>query len=153
MTVMSEKHVLTVRGSYSNIRQVCEFVIAGAQAAGLNEGAIFHIELACDEACTNIIEHAYGGDDMGNIVVNWWVNSDHFIISFHDNGRAFDPNLIPTPPITELSSTPDLESLKVGGLGIHFMRTLMDEVQYSFHPQTGNTLVMKKQLNGKAEGQ
>jgi serine/threonine-protein kinase RsbW len=148
---MSKKHVLNVRGSYSNIRHVCEFVMAGAEEAGLNEGAIFHVELACDEACTNIIEHAYGGEDLGDIEVNWWVNSNNFTLSFHDNGRAFDPNSVPSPAITELSTTADLENLKVGGLGIHFMRTLMDEVEYSFHPQKGNTLVMKKQIDEKAE--
>ncbi len=148
---MSKKHVLNVRGSYDNIRQVCEFVVAGAEKAGLSEGDVFHVELACDEACTNIIEHAYGGENNGDIEVNWWVNSNHFSVSFHDNGRAFDPNNVPIPPITELSTTSDPDNLKVGGLGIYFMRTLMDDVQYSFHPQKGNTLVMSKQIDEKAQ--
>ena len=43
---MGKKHVLKVRGLYNNIRQICDFVTEGAQMSGLDEGALFHIELA-----------------------------------------------------------------------------------------------------------
>lgn len=143
---MVDKHVLTMRGRYSNVPEICEFVVAGARTAGLDEGALFHIELACDEACTNIIEHAYGGEDLGDIEVHWWVNNDHFGITLYDNGRSFDPNDVPTPAISEFSATDGPDDLQVGGLGIHFMRTLMDEVRYTFDPVKGNQLTMTKQL-------
>ena len=146
---MGEKHVLKVRGLYNNIRQICDFVTEGAQAAGLGEGAMFHIELACDEACTNIIEHAYEGEDVGEIVVSWWVADSDFVVTFHDNGRSFDPTHVPPPAITDLSTTADPENLRVGGLGIHFMRNLMDDIQYSFDPNTGNTLTMIKHIVGE----
>ncbi|MCA9872994.1 MAG: ATP-binding protein [Anaerolineales bacterium] len=146
---MGKKHVLKVRGLYNNIRQICDFVTEGAQMSGLDEGALFHIELACDEACTNIIEHAYEGEDAGDIEVSWWRSGTEFIVTFHDNGRAFDPTDVPPPAIGDLSTTSDPENLRVGGLGIHFMRTLMDDIRYSFDPQKGNTLTMIKQIGGK----
>lgn len=145
---MGQQHVLKVRGRYSNIRQICDFIIHGAQTSGLGEGATFHIELACDEACTNIIEHAYEGEDRGDIEVRWRVKGNDFVITFHDNGRSFDPTTVPAPAISELSETPEPENLKVGGLGIHFMRTLMDDIRYSFDQQKGNTLTMIKQIGG-----
>lgn len=143
---MGEKHVLKVRGLYNNIRQICDFVIEGAQRSGLDDGAMFHIELACDEACTNIIEHAYEGENVGDIEVCWRIKGSNFIVTFHDDGRSFDPTDVPPPAINDLSTSPEPENLRVGGLGIHFMRNLMDDIQYSFDQQKGNTLTMIKQI-------
>lgn len=140
------QHTLTVPGRYDKIREICEFVSVGATQAGLDDTAVFHVELACDEACTNVIEHAYGGEDKGNIVVSWDVSNNRFQITIQDNGRPFDPNNIPKPD-TDLSPTPEvIDNLKVGGLGIHFMRKLMDEVIFHFDQERGNLLVMVKQL-------
>jgi serine/threonine-protein kinase RsbW len=144
---MVDKHTLTVRGLYNNIHHICEFVLNGARSAGLDEGAVFHIELACDEACTNIIEHAYGGEDKGDIEVQWWVNDSYFGVTLYDNGRSFDPATVTPSTFKELPDPKDPDNLPVGGLGIHFMRKLMDEVRYGLDPVKGNTLTMMKQLD------
>ena len=141
---MGKKHVLTVPSLYDEIKTICQFITQGAAAAGMDETAVFHIELACDEACTNVIEHAYGGEGGGKITASWQVVEDLFIITVNDNGRRFEPDQIPTPPTTD-----NIENIKIGGLGIHFMRQLMDDVSFSFDPQTGNELIMKKKI--KAE--
>jgi anti-sigma regulatory factor (Ser/Thr protein kinase) len=138
---MGKKHVLTVAGRYDEIKTICQFVMQGAAAAGLDETAVFHIELACDEACTNIIEHAYGGEDNGSITISWQVEAGMFVITLKDNGRAFNIDQIPAAPDTD-----NIENIKIGGLGIHFMRKLMDDVQFSTEPPTGNKLVMKKKM-------
>lgn len=142
---MGKKHVLTVPGLYDEIKTICQFVTQGATAAGMDETAVFHIELACDEACTNVIEHAYGGEGSGNVKVSWQVQGDMFIITVNDNGRRFEPEQIPTPPTAD-----NVEEIKIGGLGIHFMRKLMDEVSFSFDPQSGNQLIMKKKIRTEA---
>ncbi|MCA9928317.1 MAG: ATP-binding protein [Anaerolineales bacterium] len=150
---MDDKHVLTVPGRYEQIRHVCDFVADGAVQAGLNESAIFHIELACDEACTNIIEHGYGGEDIGDIIVKWEKTGSDFVITIRDNGRPFKPDTVPKPSIPPTPDDPSfseedvVNSLKVGGLGIHFMRKLMDDVHFRFDETTGNTLVMIKNIN------
>ena len=147
---MGEKHVLTIPGRYNQIKRVCSFVADGAAQADLSESDRFHVELACDEACTNIIEHAYGGEGIGDIVVSWAVDDNKFIIELHDNGRSFNPSNVPEPPIRLTSSSPPsekmIQSLKAGGLGIHFMRKIMDEVHFQFDPSSGNTLTMIKRL-------
>lgn len=139
---MGDKNVLTVSGHYKNIKTVCDFVAAGAKKAGMHSDDVFHVELACDEACTNVIEHAYGGEDRGDIQVVWEVVAQDFVITLHDNGRSFNPAQVPSP----LTNRDKPEELKVGGLGLHFMRKLMDDVQFEFDPQRGNTLTMTKQI-------
>jgi serine/threonine-protein kinase RsbW len=144
---MGDKHVQTFPGRYDEIQKICQFVAEGAASCGLEASAIFHIELACDEACTNVIEHAYAGEDRGEIRVSWECSGSAFIIIIHDNGRSFDPNNIPKPALPELpddAPPPDIEDVKVGGLGIHFMEQLMDEVTFTFDSDAGNTLTLVK---------
>ena len=149
---MGDKHVLTISGRYEKIKQVCTFVADGAAQAGMDDASIFHVELACDEACTNIIEHAYGGEDKGKIIISWETDDESFTIMIRDNGRSFNPKDIPEPTMPldptdpNFSETNMVENLKIGGLGIHFMRKLMDEVTYQFEATTGNTLIMVKKL-------
>jgi serine/threonine-protein kinase RsbW len=142
---MGKKHVLTVPGLYDEVKTICQFVTQGAAAAGMGKTAVFHIELACDEACTNVIEHAYRGESGGNITVSWQIIDDIFVITVNDNGRRFEPGQIPTPPVAD-----NIEEIKIGGLGIHFMRKLMDDVSFSFDPQSGNELIMKKKIKAEA---
>jgi len=136
---MSQQEQLTVPGRCDQIRAVCEFVAAGAKAAQFDEDEIFHIELACDEACTNIIEHAYGSEDEGPIMVKWEISTDRFIITFTDKGNAFDPDTVPLPPSPQaITDLDELDTLKVGGLGLHFMKKLMDDVSFYFDKEEGN---------------
>lgn len=150
---MSDRNSLTVPGRYDQIQVICEFISAGARRAGLDSDTIFHLELCCDEASTNIIEHAYGAEDVGDITASFEYTDDEFRIKLHDAGQPFDPESIPEPELpneTEKSNDAQLgdimKSLRVGGLGIHFIRTLMDEVQYSFNGQKGNTLLLIKKI-------
>jgi serine/threonine-protein kinase RsbW len=140
---MGIKHVLTVPGRYAEIQKVCQFMANGATESGLTQSALFHIELACDEACTNIIEHAYGGEDVGEIRASWQFDGVAFVMTLHDNGRSFNPDSVPKPNLPA-STNQDVNDIKVGGLGIHFMRQLMDDVQFTFDAKTGNTLTLVK---------
>ena len=77
---MGKKHTLTVAGKYTGVKKICEFVAQGAASVGLDETAVFHIELACDEASVNIIEHTYGGENIGEIEASWQVVDNEFVI-------------------------------------------------------------------------
>ena len=146
---MGKKHTFTLAGRYEHVQQLCQFVADGARQAGLDDTAVFHVELACDEACTNIIEHAYGGEDQGDITVSWQLRADDFVITIQDNGRSFDLENVPLPAtVTEdaISAEELSETLKVGGLGVHFIRKLMDEVRFS-NDKHGNRLVLIKKID------
>lgn len=129
---------MTVPGRYSEIERLCQFIADGAAQANFDEDTLFKIQLACDEACTNVIEHAYGTENQGEIVVQWQITPTDFIIIIADQGQPFDPQVVPQPD----QGLP-IEELKVGGLGLHFMRKLMDKVTFSFS-DNGNLLTMVK---------
>jgi serine/threonine-protein kinase RsbW len=141
---MTSQNHLTIPGRYDRIREACDFVVAGAEEAGFNSDEVFRIQLACDEACTNIIEHAYGVEDAGDIQVSWQNEKGAFVIELRDNGRPFAPKEVQAPSVPD--SPDDLSELRVGGLGLHFMRTLMDEVKFSFNDE-GNQLLMVKYVS------
>lgn len=140
---MASKNNLTIPGRFDRIREACDFVVAGAEEAGFDPDEVFRIQLACDEACTNIIEHAYGAEGEGDIRVSWHKEKGAFIIELRDNGRPFRPESVPYPSMPD--SADDVDELQVGGLGLHFMRTLMDKVEFSFNEE-GNRLIMVKNL-------
>jgi serine/threonine-protein kinase RsbW len=141
---MGEKREFTVAGRYDQVSVACDFVAEGAEEAGFNLDEVFRIQLACDEACTNIIQHAYGGEDVGKISVTWQLDNKTFTIILRDKGRSFDLDAIPQP---DLPMKPDdIDELKIGGLGVHFMRSLMDEIHFDSDHSKGNTLIMVKYL-------
>lgn len=140
---MVNKDSLTISGQYNHIKEICAFVSTGAKHAGLDDDSVFQVELACDEACTNIIEHAYREEGIGDITVTWEATLQSFTITLHDKGRSFDPDAVRDPTLVKPNTNP--QDLKVGGLGIHFIRNLMDEVHYQFDKQ-GNTLIMVKYI-------
>ncbi len=137
-------------GRYESIRPICEFVAQAARSAGLSADAAFHVELAVDEACTNIVEHAYlGGSDDEIIVIcgtGLLLKDRVFVVRLQDRGKPFNPSQVPAPDVTL-----DLEQLRVGGLGIHFMRKTMDQVEYRFTPGR-NELTMYKKIEWEMAG-
>lgn len=124
---------------YDQLRPLCQFVLAGAERAGIDEKGRFQIELACDEAATNVIEHAYGAEGTGEIVATWETTGKAFRITLADTGQSFRPSHVKA--ITPMSA----ETISVGGLGVHFMKQLMDDVVYHFD-QTGNKVILVKNL-------
>jgi serine/threonine-protein kinase RsbW len=99
------------------------------------------VQLAVDEAATNVIQHAYDQDNPGDISLSWRCEANRFIITLRDNGRQFDPGSVPPPDINS-----PLEERQVGGLGLYLITRLMDEARFDFHPQEGNVLTMVKYI-------
>lgn len=95
--------------------------------------------MAVDEACSNIIEHAYGGEDKGEITCTCKVNKQGLTIELDDNGKPFDPEVIADPDMSG-----DLEDRPSHGLGLFFIRQWMDEVEFEFKENHGNHLTLFK---------
>ena len=125
--------------NFKNLEKIREFYARAARAAGLDEDAVYDIQMAVDEASANIIDHAYGGEDQGVIECSYELIENGIRIVLHDHGQAFDPDLI-TPP--DVASDPC--SRKPRGLGLYFMQKLMDNVRFSFNGDGGNILTMEK---------
>ena len=138
---MGQAQCLTVPGRFECLTQIAEFVTQAARAAGLTGDDVFHVEMAVDEACSNVIEHAYAGA-AGDIELTCTSPEDGRLeVAIHDHGRSFFPAAGPEPPP---GAGVSLETLPVGGRGLYFMRRLMDEVRFDFAPGCGNTVYMIK---------
>jgi serine/threonine-protein kinase RsbW len=129
---------LTVPGRYDRLEQICDFVAQAATDAGLTEREASRCQLAVDEACTNIIEHGYEGEDRGVIAVACEGDGGELVITIQDWARRFDPGTIPVPKLNT-----SVEDMGIGGLGIYFMRQIMDAVEFSYE-NGGNRLVLVK---------
>ena len=125
---------------FEYLDEIREFVGDIARKGGFDEKAVYNIQLATDEAASNIIEHAYEGVTNAVLELSCGMRGDVLTIVLVDHGEAFDPSEIPMPDLKA-----DLSDRKIGGLGIFLMRKLMDEVHYESHPEkNSNILTMTK---------
>ena len=124
---------------FQYLDEIRDFVAEVAKQGGFNEKEIYSIQLAADEAASNIIEHAYQGVTDGELEITCEMKSGLLTIVLHDNGKSFDPTTVRPPDLKA-----DLSERQIGGLGIYLMRKLMDEVRYVSVPNGGNTLTLTK---------
>jgi serine/threonine-protein kinase RsbW len=136
---MDIEQTRTFPGQFGSLAAICKFVTRAAEVAGLDARAVYAVQMAVDEACTNIIEYAYGGEGRGDIECTCHTNSDGLTITLRDYGCPFDPDSVPEP-----NRACGIQECKVGGLGLYFMRQLMDEVRFEFTEDSGNVLTMVK---------
>jgi serine/threonine-protein kinase RsbW len=120
--------------------EIREFVGDVARKNGFTDKEVYNIQLATDEAASNIIEHAYEGVTNGLLEISCGVRNKVITIILVDHGESFDPSDVPAPDLKA-----DLSDRKIGGLGLFLMRKLMDEVHYDAEPRKNrNTLTMIK---------
>jgi serine/threonine-protein kinase RsbW len=99
-----------------------------ARKHGFTKERISELELALEEAVTNICLYAYG-DEKGPVEVRYFYedDGDTLIVEIRDSGKPFDALAAPSPALTG-----DLEDRELGGLGVFFIRTLTDDVEYHY---------------------
>jgi serine/threonine-protein kinase RsbW len=129
--------------NFKSLAPISDFVVEFAERADFSPTDIYSIQTAVDEACSNIIDHAYGGEGIGEIEVNIKQIQNGIQIVLRDEGEPFDPSDVPDPDITS-----PLEIRKERGLGVFFMRKLMDKVIFEFSNRKGNTLTLIKYRGG-----
>jgi serine/threonine-protein kinase RsbW len=125
-----------------NLFEVREFVGEEARAFGFSDEDAANIVLAVDEACTNIIKHAYQYATDKEIEVSILPQHRSFEIRIFDNGKSFDPTKIRRPDLKE-----HIGHRKRGGLGVYLMKKLMDKVEYNFHRGKRNEVRLIKYLS------
>ena len=141
MERVERKFMLQVPSSTENLALIREFVSSTAQQAGLSAKEAAGLELAVDEACANVIEHAYGHDVSKEVIVRARLSDETLSIDIEDTGNGFDPETVNQEELEQLIS-----KRKTGGLGMRLMKTLMDEVRYEIEPGKKNALHMVKRL-------
>jgi len=138
--VLRELHV---KSKMENLSVISEFVASAASEFGLDEDQTFAVLMAVDEACANIIEHAYGGNSDGTIDIRCELHNDEVVVKVHDHGKAFDPQSVLPPDLAA-----PLDEQEERCLGLYLMFKLMDSVRFEFDEVKGNTLTMVKRRHG-----
>ena len=139
MPRIQRKYQLRIPSQTDNLEVIRTFVSKIAEKVGFREDDISKIELAVDEACANVIKHAYEKASTKPIDIVIKIDYDKLTVVVTDRGKGFDPKSIKMPDMKEY-----LAELRVGGLGIYLMRALMDEVNYDIRPGVRNQVKMVK---------
>ena len=143
--MLPNKEILTdkicVSSDFGELTHIRDFVIHKALEFGFLEDEAFRISLAVDEACSNLIRHAFKMDASQRICVLIQTDSNEFIVDIQDMGFPFNTLDVAPQEMMEY-----FKQFKKGGLGIHIMRSVMDGISYqpSQDKAVPNTLRLKK---------
>jgi len=138
---MKQSSTLRLPADLENVALVIDCATETAQAAGIDDQALYHIQLAVDEACANVVSHAYEGMEPGEMEISCELDEQALTIRVRDWGPGFEPDEIPDPDVEA-----PLEERTPGGLGLFLIKKVMDQVHYACDPEQGNTLTMTKRL-------
>jgi len=138
---MKNSQEIKVKSRTENLSHIRDFISTNARKAGINRETVENIMLAVDEACTNIIKHAYRSLPDGEIIIKIEYNEDKFTVVIIDYGKSFDPGSVPKPDLRKYYN-----ERRVGGLGMYLMKTLMDDVKYTSIPGKYNKVLLSKNI-------
>ncbi|MSP14233.1 MAG: ATP-binding protein [Chloroflexi bacterium] len=130
---------LTVPGRVESLPQIMAFLADRAREWDLETGETYEIELVVEEACMNIIHHGYSEAIQGEIHLVCQLKGQEMTFILEDDAPPFDPSQVPEPDVEA-----PLEERTLGGLGIFFMRRIMDKVQFEQLKPRGNRLTLVK---------
>jgi serine/threonine-protein kinase RsbW len=141
-----------LKSKLSELDALCQKLEKFGQSMGLSQKCIFEANLALDELFTNIISYGFDDKNEHTIRITISLHNDELVFNIEDDGIAFNPTEVESPDL-ECS----IEECRIGGLGIHLAKNLMDEVCYqrcndknilTLRKNIKNTEPQKKQVKG-----
>jgi anti-sigma regulatory factor (Ser/Thr protein kinase) len=137
---MIKEREITLATNTEELLKAIKFTEEILTEAGFGKKKILEIQLAIEEAYMNIITHGYK-EKKGSIHISSFAQDDHMVMILEDVGVRFDPTQIDEPALNE-----DLEERSVGGLGIHLIKSFVEELRYEFvDGKNALTLIIKKE--------
>jgi len=130
-----------INASTQNLSDVREFVSRHAEKHGFTSRQVADVQLAVDEACTNIIKHAYNYDASKELSIELEFDDEKMNVTLTDQGIGFDVERYKKPDLKK-----QIARKKRGGMGVYLIRNLMDEVNY-YAESRENVLRMIKNRN------
>ena len=141
-----------LKSNLSELDALCQKLEKFGQSMGLSQKCIFEANLALDELFTNIISYGFDDKNEHTIRITISLQNDELVFNIEDDGMPFNPTEVESP---DLECT--IEECRIGGLGIHLAKNLMDEVCYqrcndknilTLRKNIKNTEPQKKQVKG-----
>ncbi len=140
MTAPEPKVRLEIGSRFENVELVQIAIAASLRQFELDEVTSQSIGTAVREAVANAIKHGNSMDPGKMVEVECGLEGDEVVITVRDQGEGFDPRELPDP------LEPD-NLLRPNGRGIFFMKKFMDEIDYSFQPDGGTVVTMRKRIS------
>ena len=140
---MPAETLLRLQNDFSELPATAEKVAEFLESHGTPPDMVFAADLAIEELVTNIIKYGYDDSDPHEILVRLSLSDGDLVIQIEDDGHEFNPFDQPTPDIHA-----PLEEREIGGLGIHFVKNLLDTCEYQ---RTGDRNIVTLTKKPKAE--
>lgn len=139
----SKTYRLKLPADSVNLDIIRKFVGGISENMGFTEEEVYKIELAVDEACANVVKHAYLTNSKKEPIINIEAHEkkDRLEITIFDKGKGFDPKKVKKPEIEEY-----MKKMKRGGLGLYLIKELMDKVSFRIKAGVRNEVRMVKFL-------
>jgi phosphoserine phosphatase RsbU/P len=134
-------HSIRRVANIENLEELRYFVESAALDFGFNDEVSFALKLSTEEICTNIIQYGYGNQTDGIINISLASMGQKAILKISDYGKHFPPDEADIPDLNA-----SIEERKAGGLGLYFIRELMDNVKYTKGDDNCNLLILEKSI-------
>jgi len=135
------RHAICRPAQLRYLPEIRDFVAAAGNRYDLSPDDIFALKLAADEVCTNIIEHGYPAGEPGLVSIFLDLDGDTARLTISDDGVNYPPEQAAQPDLDA-----DWQARPVGGLGIYFVKKLMDNISYRRIDQGFNQMVLEKKI-------
>ena len=132
----------SLRNDRAEIPRLAQEIESLAEAGGIGPGVVGRLQLALEEAITNIIDYGLSVDGLYEIDVHATVEDGLVEVSVEDDGVAYNP--VADTPVFDPDQS--MEERRIGGVGVHLVRTLMDEVDY-LRVGDRNRLTVRKRID------
>ena len=141
--MVSQEYKFELKNYLSELKALHQHLNNWGGDIGLSANSILRINICLDELFTNIVSYGFD-DDLEHIII-FTLSGDNnlVVINIEDNGIPFNPLEKIDPNFPD-----NVESANIGGLGIHIIRKLMDNVSYE-RKQGKNKLTMRKNIQEK----
>ncbi|MCK4656965.1 MAG: ATP-binding protein [candidate division Zixibacteria bacterium] len=135
------KRELIIPNSQNNLAEADDFIESNLETLGVDKSLIADIAISATELINNAILHGNGGDTSKQVKIRLEVENKTVIVEIVDQGKGFDPTIIPDPLAEE-------NLLKEVGRGIFIARSLVDELRFDREPGWGTKASITKYLPG-----
>ena len=137
---MSDERLnLRIANDLAELSRVAESIDEFCANQAIPAGCAFKLNIALEELLTNTISYGYGDEQHHEIAIDIVREGETMVAELSDDARPFDPLNAPPP---DLDSA--IEDRRIGGLGVHLVKTLMDDVAYAYRDGRNHITLRKK---------
>ena len=127
-----------LKSKLSELKSLCRYLEDCGNVMDLPQKCLLELNLGLDELFTNIISYGFEDESEHQIKFSLAKDRNTLVVHVEDDGRPFNPLEAAGPEVSQ-----DLDSINIGGLGIHLVKKMMDEIDYQ-RVEGNNKLILKK---------